>query len=69
MNRCLWCDNKAKVKETPLGHICECSVYGHDHNTIRLMSGILAFSVTEQEARELWDRETSKAIMCCGKVR
>lgn len=43
MNRCLWCDNKAKVKETPLGHICECSVYGHDHNTIRLMSGILAF--------------------------
>ena len=43
MNRCPWCDNKAKAKETPLGYICECSAYGHDHKTVRLVSGILAF--------------------------
>ena len=69
MNRCHWCDNKAKVKETPLRYICEYSAYGHDRNTVRLVSGILAFSATEQEARELWNRETSKVVMCCEKVR
>lgn len=57
MNRCPQRDNKAKVKRDPLGYIRECRVNGHDHNTGRLVLGILAFSATEQEARELWDRE------------
>lgn len=69
MNRCPWCGDKAKVKRDPLGYICECRANGHDHNTGHLVSGILAFSATEQEARELWDRETSKVVMCCEKVR
>ena len=60
MNRCPWCGNKAKVKITPLGCICECSVNGHAHNIGCLVYGSLAFSDTEDEAIQLWNKETEK---------
>lgn len=60
MNRCPWCGSKAKVKNSPLGYFCECSVNGHIHNIGCLVYGSLAFSETENEAKELWDKETNK---------
>lgn len=61
MNKCPWCGNKAIVMKSPLGYYCECSVNGHVHNIgcfgIEYYS---VFSKTENEAKELWNKETSK---------
>lgn len=60
MNKCPWCEKKAKVKKSPLGYFVECSKNGHIHNIGVLVLGSKAFSETEEEAIKLWNQETKK---------
>lgn len=32
MKRCPWCNNKAVVKNSPMGYFAECEKNGHIHN-------------------------------------
>ena len=60
MNKCPWCGNKAIVRKSPLGYYCACSVNGHAHNIGCFGIEYSVFSKTENEAKELWNKETSK---------
>lgn len=60
MNKCPWCGNKAIVRKSPLGYYCECSVNGHVHNIGCFGIEYSVFSKTENEAKELWNKATSK---------
>lgn len=60
MKNCPWCENKAIVKNSPLGYFTECEQNGHIHNIGVLVPASKSFSKTKQEAEKLWDKEVEK---------
>ena len=56
MKNCPWCKNKAVIRNSPFGYFAECSKNGHIHNIGVIVPITSAFSKTEKEAEEMWDK-------------
>lgn len=61
MKMCPWCNNKAIIRNSPVGFFVECEKNGHIHN-IGCFEGVKSFHEIEGEAINEWDENIKKFL-------